>query len=210
MPRGSVREPARAAEPVFDAVIAAARTGADWALAALYRQFQPAILRYLRARVPGQEEDVASDVWLAAARGLSGFEGGESDFGRWIFTIARRRAVDLGRKSQRRRTDAADPEDFANVAGGVDPQEALAARAAGDDAVARIVALLPKAQADVVLLRVVAGLSVTEVAEVLGCSANRVSVTQHRALHALARKLGPGGALSWIEDSRLDLKDSDT
>jgi hypothetical protein len=45
---------------------------------------------------------------------------------------------------------------------------------------------------------------------VLGCSANRVSVTQHRALHSLARKLGPGGALSWIEDSKLDLKDSDT
>jgi RNA polymerase sigma-70 factor (ECF subfamily) len=203
MRHGTVPEPLTADEPVFDAVIAAARTGADWALAALYRQFQPAVLRYLRARVPGQEEDVASDVWLAVARGLCGFEGGESDFARWIFTIARRRAVDLGRKSQRRRTDAAAPEEFASVPGGVDPQEALEARAAGDDAVARIVALLPKSQADVVLLRVVAGLSVTETAEVLGCSANRVSVTQHRALRALARKLGPGGALSWVEDSEL-------
>src|SRR3954471_21783632 len=98
MPRGSVREPARAAEPVFDAVIAAAQAGADWALTILYRQFQPAILRYLRARAPGHVEDLASEVWLAAARGLPGFAGDHEGFGRWIFTIARRRVVDAGRK----------------------------------------------------------------------------------------------------------------
>lgn len=200
MLRAPVEEPAPHSEVVFESVLAAAQAGAEWALSSLYRQFQPAILRYLRGRVPGQEDDVAADVWLAAARSLGAFRGGENDFGRWIFTIARRRAVDVGRQRQRRRTDPAPPEQFAAVTGGADPADLIAARAAGDAAVARIAALLPKSQAEVVLLRVVAGLSVAEVAKVLGWSTNRVSVTQHRALRALARTLGPAG-LEEIEDS---------
>ena len=159
-------------------------------MAALYRQFQPALVRYLRARVPGQHEDIASDVWLAAARGLTGFSGGEGDFGRWLFTIARRRVVDASRSRGRRRTEPAPPEEFAELVGREDPEAAVLERAAGDDAAARITALLPKAQAEVVLLRVVAGLSVGEVATLLGWSTNKVSVTQHRALRTLARKLG--------------------
>src|SRR5439155_573041 len=83
---------------------------------------------------------------------------------------------------------AAGPEEFPNLVGGEDPQESVVARAAGDEAAARIVALLPKAQAEVVLLRVVAGLSVGEVAAMLGWSTNKVSVTQHRALRTLAHK----------------------
>lgn len=199
MPRAPVQEPARHAEAAFESVLAAAQAGAEWALSSLYRQFQPAILRYLRGRVPGQEDDVASDVWLAVARSLGGFRGGENDFGRWIFTIARRRAVDVGRQRQRRRTEPAPPEQFATVTGGADPADVIAAGAAGDAAVARIAGLLPKNQADVVLLRVVAGLSVADVAEVLGWSTNRVSVTQHRALRALAHTLGHA-RLEEIED----------
>lgn len=185
----------------FESVLAAAQTGEEWALAALYRQFQPALLRYLRARVPGQHEDVASDVWLAVARGLPGFSGGEGEFAGWLFTIARRRVVDAGRSRGRRRTDPAPPEQFAELMSRDDPEASVIEQAAGDDAAARIVALLPKAQADVVLLRVVAGLSVGEVAALLGWSTNKVSVTQHRALRTLARKLGTKDFGDGLQDS---------
>ena len=88
----------------FQSVLAAAKTGAEWAIAALYREFQPGLLRYLRAQAAADGEDLASEVWLAAAAGLERFEGDETGFRRWLFTIAQRRLVDLRRRDARRRS----------------------------------------------------------------------------------------------------------
>ena len=101
-------------------------------------------VRYLYARAPGQEEDLASEVWLDAPRGLPAFSGDEDDFGRWIFTIARRRAIDAGRKRQRRKTDVSPPSTFAAVAGDADPEGSVVERLAGDEAVARSPPSCPK------------------------------------------------------------------
>ena len=60
---------------------------------------------------------------------------------------------------------------------------------AGEEAVRRIVALLPPDQADIVLLRVVAGLPVEEVAAITGRQPGTVRVLQHRALRRLADRL---------------------
>jgi RNA polymerase sigma-70 factor (ECF subfamily) len=185
--------------PAWGSVIAAAQVGAEWALTILYRRFQPSLVRYLRARAAGDEEDVASDVWIDAARALPGFSGDEDAFGRWIFTIARRRAIDLTRKRGRRRTDPAPPPVFTGVAGQADPEQSVLDRMAGDEAAARIVAILPKDQADIVLLRIVGGLSVAAVAEIVGRTPGQVSVIQHRALRRLARALGTGADVPSVE-----------
>ena len=52
---------------------------------------------------------------------------------------------------------------------------------------------LPPLQAEVVLLRVVAGLPVSEVADVLGRTPGAVRVAAHRGLRALADLVAPGG-----------------
>ena len=67
----------------FDTVLDAARVGAEWAVAVLFRDVQPRLLRYLRAKAPDVAEDLASEVWFAAARQLPGFVGDESAF-RWL------------------------------------------------------------------------------------------------------------------------------
>src|SRR5512132_3442835 len=90
-------------EAPFASVLAAAKTGAEWALSVLYREFQPALLRYLSAQAPADGEDLASEVWLDAAAGLTRFEGDEHGFRAWLFTIAHRRLVDLRRRDARRR-----------------------------------------------------------------------------------------------------------
>src|SRR5436190_20002007 len=87
----------------FDDVLAAACTGADWAMAVMYRDLNPVLLRYLHAQHPDAAEDIASEVWLAAATNLGSFSGDEAGFRSWVFTIARRRAIDHGRKRARRR-----------------------------------------------------------------------------------------------------------
>ena len=48
-------------------------------------------------------EDLSSDVWLDVARGLARFDGDASAFRAWVFTIARRRVIDVGRRVKRRR-----------------------------------------------------------------------------------------------------------
>lgn len=172
-----------------DEVVAAAKAGQEWALVALYRRFHPGLVRYLRAQAAGEEEDLASEVWLELSRGLADFDGDVDALGRFAFTIARRRAIDHGRKRGRRRTDPVVMSVLEEVAALADPEQDALDRLGGDAAVERIVALLPKDQAEIVLLRVVAGLSVAEVAEIVGRRPAAVSVLQHRALRRLARHL---------------------
>lgn len=174
----------------FDELLAGARAGEEWALTALYRDIHPGLVRYLRSQAPGEEEDLASEVWIEVARGLGGFSGGREGFGRFVFTIARRRAIDWGRQRGRRRTDASAGDVLSGRAGTADTEADALELVAGDEAVRQILALLTAEQAEVVLLRVLGGLSVAEVAEVTGRSPAAVSVVQHRALRRLARRLG--------------------
>ena len=171
----------------FEGVIAAAKTGAEWAITVLYREFSPGLLRYLRAQAPADGEDLASEVWMNAAAGLARFEGDDAAFRCWLFSIARRRVVDFRRREQRRRTmlnslersGASDP---------VDP-EAQALTASETEAALAHIASLPPDQAEVVLLRVVAGLDAEEVAAIVGKKAGAVRVLQHRALKRLSGRL---------------------
>jgi RNA polymerase sigma-70 factor (ECF subfamily) len=171
----------------FEAVIAAAKTGVDWAITALYREFGPGLLRYLRAQAPAEAEDLASEVWMNVAAGLGRFDGDETAFRCWLFTIARRRLVDCRRREQRRRTMLSSLEPT-GASDGVDPEAQALIATESEAALARI-ASLPPDQAEVVLLRVVAGLEVEEVASILGKKAGAVRVLQHRALKRLAARL---------------------
>ena len=169
----------------FERVLLAAKTGAEWAIAALYRELQPKILRYLRTQEPADGEDLASEVWLDAATGLGRFDGDEQAFQRWIFTIARRRLIDL----RRRRARAADMvgalEFLVDRDAPDDPESALLAASETEAALARI-GCLSRDQAEVVLLRVVAGFDVKDVATIMGKTPGAVRVLQHRGLQQLA------------------------
>jgi RNA polymerase sigma-70 factor (ECF subfamily) len=173
----------------FDPLLAAAASGDQGALVALYRAHHPALVRFLAGLAPGEAEDLASETWIDMCRGLSRFEGNELDFRRLLFTIARRRAIDYGRGRRRRRTDLGDLGEHAGPARGEDPAEIAANRDASRRAVRRITALLPRSQAEVILLRVVAGLSVADVARIVGKTPGAVSVLQTRGLQRLASRI---------------------
>jgi len=168
----------------FESVLASAQQAEPWALGRLYETLQPSMLAYLRSQDP-DAEDIAADAWIDIARGLHRFEGGEADFRRWVFTIARRRVIDARRARSRARTEPAPPEtlDRPTADAGFDAFDADAAAKA-------IVAVLPDGQAQVVLLRVLAGFSVEETAAVLGKRHGAVRALQHRALRRLAKEFG--------------------
>jgi RNA polymerase sigma-70 factor (ECF subfamily) len=185
----------------FQGILAAAQEGGEWAVASIYRWLHPAVFGYLRARTGDDAEDLASETWLAVARALPTFSGDESAFRSWVFTIAHRRLVDHHRAAARRpRTRSLTPtegygapgrESAVELPGPDDPAAEVMAAMAGEEAVRRIVALLPPDQAEIILLRVVAGLPVDEVAAVTGRKPGTVRVLQHRALRRLADRLQP-------------------
>jgi RNA polymerase sigma-70 factor, ECF subfamily len=171
----------------FEAVLGAARAGAEWALTSLYQELHPPLLRYLRAHEQYECEDLASETWLQAAAGLNRFEGDERDFRKWIFTIARRRLVDLRRRNARRRTQVVPVEDLVEVPDIGDVEVEAVGAVTVQAAIQRLVEVLPADQAEVVLLRVLAGLTAEETGEVMGKKPGTIRVLQHRALDRLAR-----------------------
>jgi RNA polymerase sigma-70 factor (ECF subfamily) len=174
----------------FADVLAAAQVGAEWAVSILYRSLQPRLLRFLGARAPQDAEDIASQTWLEVARALPRFQGGEDDFRALVFTVARRRLANHRRTVRRRPVDPVGDEALAGIAGGRAAEDEALARLSGDEAARLITTLLPPEQAEIVLLRVVGGLSADEVAALLGRRPGTVRVLQHRALRRLAKKLG--------------------
>ena len=180
----------------FQGILTAAQDGGEWAVAILYRWLHPTLVGYLRARAGDDAEDLASETWLAVARGLATFSGDEPSFRAWVFTIAHRRLVDHHRATARRpRTRSLTPAEGDGPDGPIelpardDPAGDVEAALSSDEAVRRIVALLPPDQAEVVLLRVVAGLPVEDVADATGRRPGTVRVLQHRALRRLADRL---------------------
>ncbi|HUY48613.1 MAG TPA: RNA polymerase sigma factor [Streptosporangiaceae bacterium] len=177
----------------FGATLAEAQAGDEAAFARLFRDAQPALLRYLRVIAPEAADDVAGETWLDVVAGLVGFSGGEEAFRAWLFTIARHRAIDAGRSRARRRTVPL-PE-----VGGT--AERLAAPDTADVALERnstkavlaLISTLPRDQAEIIVLRVVAGLDTNAVARIVGKSPGAVRVAAHRGLRRLAAAVDRAG-----------------
>ena len=96
----------------FEVTLASARTGDEAAFTRVFRDVQPALLRYLRVIVT-DPEDVAGETWVQVVTGLRRFRGEEQDFRAWLFTIARNRAADAGRSRHRRPAVPLDMTDAA-------------------------------------------------------------------------------------------------
>jgi RNA polymerase sigma-70 factor (ECF subfamily) len=172
----------------FAVAFAAARQGDERALAVLWRELHPALLRYLSAVDPGAAEDIASDTWLEVTRRLDRFSGDERAFRGWLFTIARHRLIDARRRAARHRTA---PVAWLPDRPGVDDPAADVLIDLSTRESLRLVSQLPREQAEAVLLRVMHGLDTDEVAEILGKQPGNVRVLSHRGLRNLARRLTP-------------------
>jgi RNA polymerase sigma-70 factor, ECF subfamily len=174
--------------PAFGETVAAARDGDERAFAVLWRDLNPAVLRYLRVTAPAGAEDIAAEVWLEVCRGLRRFRGEEAGFRSWVFTVARMRAIDAARQATRRPVRPMPPDQLPELPAADDPAEATFEAAATREALA-LIAALPPDQAEVLALRVIAGLDAAEVGRLLGKRPGTVRVLAHRGLRRLAQQL---------------------
>lgn len=176
----------------FPGVLTAARQGASWAWTSLYKDLAPQVLGYLRASGAADAEDLTGEVFLGLVRDIGRFEGDESKFRSWVFVIAHHRLLDE-RRRRMRRPEVPGAFDLAveQRPGGNVEQEALGNL--GREAVQACIDQCVPDQREVLLLRIVAGLSLAEVAEVVGKTVGAVKSLQHRGVAAVAREMSRQG-----------------
>ncbi|HWS46821.1 MAG TPA: RNA polymerase sigma factor [Acidimicrobiia bacterium] len=170
----------------LDTALEQARCGDSRGFDVLFRAFGASVVGYLRSRSVSDPDGVANDVFLRAFRTIHTFQGDESRFRSWLFTIAHNAAIDDARR-RRRRVRETPLDGVPEPTGGDAETDGL--EHVGNERVAGLLATLSPDQRDVVVLRVVADLSVEETAAVVGKSYEAVKALQRRGLASLRRAL---------------------
>jgi RNA polymerase sigma-70 factor, ECF subfamily len=163
------------------ALVRAARNGDRDAFMQLVRMHQDGVRAFARGLLGDRllAEDIAQEAFLRAWRGLGAFRG-DAAFATWLYTIARRVALDEVRRPAVRTVP-------------VEKVAALADRHAADPVLRsdleRALGGLEPAQREAFLLVVVLGLSYQEVGDMTGCPAGTVASRVFRARTGLATAL---------------------
>lgn len=173
----------------FERTIDAARSGDERAWDVLYRDLTPAVAGYVRSLGAPDPDDLVGEVWLQVARNLGGFDGSYDGFRSWVFVIAHHRVIDERRRRTRRPADPVGDDVADDWAGTAPPAEHDAEKSLGTEAVVALLASLTDEQREVLALRILADLTVDQVAEVVGKRPGAVKALQRRALAALRRIL---------------------
>jgi RNA polymerase sigma-70 factor, ECF subfamily len=179
----------------FARVLADAQGGSEDQFAVLWRDANPALLRYLRVLAPENAEDIAAETWVHVVRSLPRFIGDEAAWRAWLFTTARRRLIDQARLRKRHPAEPLDDVSAAEMPRTPDAAQIALENLATESAMA-LVSQLPPPQAEVIMLRVVAGLDTEAVAELLGKTPGNIRVMAHRGLKKLEDLLGRAGVTS--------------
>jgi len=172
----------------FASVLAAAQAGAEWAWARLYRSHAGRVLGYLRNRGASDPENLLGEVFLQLARNIATFTGTEANFRSWLFTIAHHRLLDERRTARRRPSEPVAEFDESDP-GPHDTTADTALTSIGTDRVREMIGRLAPAQQEVLLLRLVGGLTVPEIAEAIGKNTGAVKALQRRGLESLRRMI---------------------
>jgi RNA polymerase sigma-70 factor, ECF subfamily len=178
------------------AVVARAQSGDADAFAELYTEHAARIYRFINHRVPNRHvaEDLAQDVWVRALKSLAAVQYEGKDIGAWLMTVARNLVADhfkssAVRRSSHRNIDDLIAERFEPIAD--DDPEREAARLVDCQRVRELILpLLPEMTDDqrrVLLLRFFEGMTLAEVADVMGKHIGAVKALQTRAVSRLAR-----------------------
>ncbi len=167
--------------------LSAAKNGCAWSFERLYRQLAGQVASYLRWHRASDPDGLTNEVFAQVHRNLASFEGDEHGFRSLLFTIAHARLIDDRRSTSRQPNVVGDSRLEEGMCCGDVEDDAFADMA--HDEIRRLLAILSPDQRDVVLLRIVADLSVEDVARMLDKREGAIKALQHRALAALRRHL---------------------
>ncbi len=179
---------------VFADLLARAQRGEGAAWEQIYRWLAPTVAGYLRVQGADDVEDLTSESFLALVRAIPTFRGDATQFRSFVFVIAHRRLQDERRRESRRppRDIGGDGRGDVDIETSTRPgdnvHDETLERLAGERVLA-LCAPLPHDQRDVVLLRIVADLSLQQVASVVGKTTGAVKALQRRAFENIRREI---------------------
>jgi RNA polymerase sigma-70 factor, ECF subfamily len=180
-------------------LVAAAMTGDRHAVGRVLTIIRPLVVRYCRARLGAPDRSSAAadhgaaEVCLAVLTALPGYRVQGKPFLAFVYGIAAHKVIDAHRATARNRSEpVADVPDATEVSDGPE-QRALRVELSGE--MGRLLDQLPDKQREILVLRVVVGLSAEETAEAVGSTPGAVRVAQHRALARLRKSMPEGSDL---------------
>lgn len=180
--------PAGADEPRLGDLTTLAARGQPAAIESLLERIRPMVVRYCRARlgrITGHyhvADDVAQEVCIAVLSALPRYQDIGRPFASFVFGIAAHKVADALRNAGRLAVPIDDLPDGPDERPG--PEETVVSFLEAQRAWA-LLARLPGNLRELLILRVVTGLTAEETGNVLGMSAGAVRVAQHRALARL-------------------------
>ena len=184
---------ARLKSAAFHELVSAALAGEPESTGTLFVWIHPAIIRYCRARIGrtgaaySSADDVAQEVCLAVLGALPRYNDQPESFLPFVYGIAAHKVADHYRKAGR---DKSEPS--ADVPDGIDLEaspEQQTVRADVRARLGRLLDTLAPRQREILVLRLIVGLSAQETAVAIGLTATAVRVAQHRALAKLRSTL---------------------
>ncbi|MFC4853629.1 RNA polymerase sigma factor ShbA [Actinophytocola glycyrrhizae] len=188
---------ARLKSAAFHELVTSSMAGEQDAVATLFAWIRPAIVRYCRSRIGrsgsaySSADDVAQEICMAVLGAITRYGDEPESFLPFVYGIAAHKVADHYRRAGRDRSDpAADVPDSVDVS--ASPEQQIMA-ADLRDRLEELLATLPPRQREILVLRLIVGLSAQETATAVGLTPTAVRVTQHRALAKLR------GALSRAE-----------
>ncbi len=160
------------------------------AFARLYDRYVTRVYQFLRSRTENPEDaaDLTQQVFERALNGICGYDERKASFDAWLFGIARHAAIDAQRR--RRGTASWDllPEILQGSATTADDPEDLVLRREALSYLQTLLAEIGPEKREILWLRFVLGLSVNEVAAVVGKSPAAVHKQINRTLQSLEER----------------------
>ncbi|MFM1724820.1 MULTISPECIES: sigma-70 family RNA polymerase sigma factor [Rhodococcus] len=181
----------------LNSAVAAAAQGDRSALAQVLASIRPLVVRYCRARVGAAErgqlsaDDVAQEVCLAVMTALPRYQDQGRPFMAFVYGIAAHKVADAHRNAARNKSDPV--AEVPDVVSADDSPEERALNSETSRQVNALLQTLPEKHREILVLRLVVGLSAEETAAAVGSTAGAVRVAQHRALAKLKKEVTKAG-----------------
>ncbi|MCL2536056.1 MAG: sigma-70 family RNA polymerase sigma factor [Nocardiaceae bacterium] len=181
----------------LNSAVAAAAQGDRNALAQVLQTIRPLVVRYCRARVGAAErgnlspDDVAQEVCLAVMTALPRYQDQGRPFMAFVYGIAAHKVADAHRNAARNKSDPV--AEVPDVVSSEDGPEDRALSSETSRQVNALLETLPEKHREILVLRLVVGLSAEETAAAVGSTAGAVRVAQHRAIAKLKKEVTRAG-----------------
>jgi RNA polymerase sigma-70 factor (ECF subfamily) len=200
MPPGADASSGTVSRDGFAEIIERAKRRDPDAWAAIYERYAASLFNFFFYEVRNRQtaEDLTAGVFVEGLQAAHRFDGDANALRAWLFRIGRHNLIDHVRTTRRavmEDIEQTTERELARSLRPADTEESAMTNLVRHHVRSAIHKLSPD-QREVVLLRLTAGLTSPEIAQIVGKTTGAVKALQHRAMSALAKTLADSGDMA--------------